>query len=967
MARIRVSWDPVTNARFYNIYRSTLPKGGAFVLIGSNLTDGTSFDDTNTAAFFSYYYKVSYTDIQSNESAFSSADAGFCQAWRDPPPDSLSVAAGGSRDSVVLTWASGSNTSAVVYTIYRSTSSNGPFLAVSNTAGTSAELNSVPSGQTIWFRVIAKDIAGNASLISDPVSFSIPPVTGVAPPPFLTATTGTGVTAVSLSWGISSDASFYRVYRSTSSNGAFNLLRDNEIRTAWSDNSAEEGKTYYYRLTAVSGSGRESLPSPLAAGWKALSTWTKTTLPTASDGTTPSGVHISWLEVDGAAGYAVYRAASSGGNYILQADDLDGTSWLDTNATAGVTYYYKIVCIRSSGERGPQGPYDAGFRAHTGGPPMPTGVAGGLGVLNKARVSWDDMGSSFTYRVYGADNWHGPWQEMYAGGSTTYTDWGLEYGRYYRVACRDSGRRIGPWSDPVEPCAWSTVSGPQGLTASKGIHQGQILLSWDAPYSATAIQLHRSDSPTGPFTRIGGNLDDSATTYTDSVQKGRRYYKIRAHNLLYTAAFGQVVMGYPSPYPVLPPPDNYRANNQNSGSEVRLTWSSVGNASGYIIYRSPSDSGMYGQLSGVIRGTEYTDSGLESNSTWFYKILSVNQAGVQGQLSHALNNITALDAPATVMASDGTQVNMVTILWTPVATADHYKIFRSQSRDGIYVNIGDPVPAGTTMFNDRVPLPGTGYYKVAAYDAAEVQGGFSASDAGSPRAIPVPNPPASMSASDGGSTNGVYLSWDIAADAAYYKVARSDREDGDYVFISPTVSNTTWADTGAGGVQYFYKIAAFNDQGLSGRLSSYDSGHRQLTDEEFLIVFDTTLARSHEKMTLMHRAGTGALGKEVKNGDISGQVAYNAHTSGLGAEIFFDYARYRDFYLVLNGRYTIRVNTSANGTMTGRIEISSPVYSGYVRYDLKITSGNAAGGYWYVSQNNAPETQIAWFPSPSSK
>lgn len=163
-------------------------------------------------------------------------------------------------------------------------------------------------------------------------------------------------------------------------------------------------------------------------------------------------------------------------------------------------------------------------------------------------------------------------------------------------------------------------------------------------------------------------------------------------------------------------------------------------------------------------------------------------------------------------------------------------------------------------------------------------------------------------------------------------------------------------------------MAAFNADGLSGLLSPADKGHKGLTDIDFLIAFDTTVASSHKKMTLMHKDGTSALGKEIKNGTISGQVLYDAAVAGLGANIVFTYANYRDDYLVLNGSYTVHASMDKSGTIDGTVTVSSPVYGGTVRYALVVTGGNASGGYWYVRQTGSPvETRIPWFPSPSSQ
>jgi predicted phage tail protein len=72
---------------------------------------------------------------------------------------------------------------------------------------------------------------------------------------------GTGTAPfVTLSWIAStSEVSGYNVYRSTSSSGTFakiNSVLDRD--TSYSDKSIEDGKTYYYKTTAVNSSGKES-------------------------------------------------------------------------------------------------------------------------------------------------------------------------------------------------------------------------------------------------------------------------------------------------------------------------------------------------------------------------------------------------------------------------------------------------------------------------------------------------------------------------------------------------------------------------------------------------------------------------------------------------------------------------------------------------------------------------------------
>ena len=53
---------------------------------------------------------------------------------------------------------------------------------------------------------------------------------------------------------------------------------------------------------------------------------------------------LTWSTVSGAAGYQVYRAASSGGTYTKIADTTAKT-YTDQTAKAGTTYYYKVKAV----------------------------------------------------------------------------------------------------------------------------------------------------------------------------------------------------------------------------------------------------------------------------------------------------------------------------------------------------------------------------------------------------------------------------------------------------------------------------------------------------------------------------------------------------------------------------------------------------------------------------------------------
>ena len=61
--------------------------------------------------------------------------------------------------------------------------------------------------------------------------------------------------------------------------------------------------------------------------------------------------HLYWNKVDGAAKYYIYRSTSKTGTYKYMYSTT-GTSYNNTSAVAGKTYYYKVVAVDANGNKG---------------------------------------------------------------------------------------------------------------------------------------------------------------------------------------------------------------------------------------------------------------------------------------------------------------------------------------------------------------------------------------------------------------------------------------------------------------------------------------------------------------------------------------------------------------------------------------------------------------------------------------
>ncbi|HOR63467.1 MAG TPA: hypothetical protein PKW18_02515, partial [Candidatus Sumerlaeota bacterium] len=173
-----------------------------------------------------------------------------------PPaaPTGLGATAG---DGVVnLDWADNTEPDLAGYNVYRATVSGGPYTKINSAllAGNNYADNSVANFTTYYYVVTAVDNAAspNESANSAQVSAQPKDTTPPAAPTGLSATAGNNT--VSLDWADNTepDLAGYNIYRATVSGGPYTKINGSLATVSnYSDNTAANGVTYYYVVTAV--------------------------------------------------------------------------------------------------------------------------------------------------------------------------------------------------------------------------------------------------------------------------------------------------------------------------------------------------------------------------------------------------------------------------------------------------------------------------------------------------------------------------------------------------------------------------------------------------------------------------------------------------------------------------------------------------------------------------------------------
>jgi predicted phage tail protein len=335
----------------YDVYRGG--SSGSETLVAT-LGNVTSYTDSGLSNGGTYYYQVTAVNsvgegARSNERSATPTTV--------PGAPTLNSAAPGSG-SVALAWsAPGSNGGAAVtgYDVYRGTAAGGETLLTTLGNVTSWTDSGVVSGATYYYKLSALNSVGEGSKSNEMNATPSAPATVPGAPTLNSATSGNG--SVTLGWSAPGSnggaaVSGYDVYRGGSS-GSETLVATLGNVTSWTDSGVVNGATYYYKLSALNSVGEGSKSNEMNATPISSATVPGApTLATAKGGN--NNVALTWrapTSNGGAAitGYRVYRGTTSGGETLV-ATLGNVTSWTDSGAVSGVTYYYKVTAVNSVGE-----------------------------------------------------------------------------------------------------------------------------------------------------------------------------------------------------------------------------------------------------------------------------------------------------------------------------------------------------------------------------------------------------------------------------------------------------------------------------------------------------------------------------------------------------------------------------------------------------------------------------------------
>jgi fibronectin type 3 domain-containing protein len=336
---------------------------------------------------------------------------------------------------VTLTWTASQG--ATGYSVKRATTDGGPYVQLAQLSAPTANGytdSSVANGTTYYYVVQTLTAAGS-SANSVQVS-ATPGAPGGLPgvPTNLTAIAGNGV--VTLAWTAVAGATGYNVKRSTTSGGPYAQLAA-PTSSGYTDTVVVNGVTYYYVVSTLTSAG-ESANSSEASATPSASV-ASPAAPTNLIATPGNAVvTLSWTASAGATVYNVKRATTSGGPYTqLAAPSSNG--YTDSSVSNGTTYYYVVSAANSNGESANSTEVSATPTAPNLPPAPPTNLTAAA-ADSQVSLSWTASTGATGYNVKRSGTSGGPYTQIAAPISTSYTDTALTNGTtyYYVVSATNS-------------------------------------------------------------------------------------------------------------------------------------------------------------------------------------------------------------------------------------------------------------------------------------------------------------------------------------------------------------------------------------------------------------------------------------------------------------------------------------------------------------------------------------------------
>jgi fibronectin type 3 domain-containing protein len=451
-------------------------------------------------------------------------------------------------------------------------------------------------------------------------------------------------------------------------------------------------------------------------------------------------VQITWNASSGATGYEIWRNTSDTTNSAGLLGTATSTTYDDTTATAGTTYYYWLKASNSYGTS-PFSSSDSGYRrASTPGQvafatssytvnenagSIALTVTRSLGSDGAASVNYSTQnGTASAGTDYTSASGTLSWSDGDSAGKTITVTIinrsGKQDNRAFTVGLSGaSGAALAsPYTATVTISdVWPST--PTGVIASDGTYMDNILIGWNSAASATSYKVWRGTDNNAQNASVLGTCTISYYLDTAATAGTIYYYWIQAVNEAGTSDLSAPDSGYCGSLPSdLAIPRDVNAGDGAYTDRIPITWQAVNGAMRYEIWRAVENNLSAATPIGKTAkaNTSYNDHFVSPGISYYYWVRASNAKGYGGYGSPD-SGWCRLSAPSGMNAGDGLHPYHINVAWSPVANTLWYEVWREEvpGANSVGGNLMNVAQTTDTYFNDYYTKAGVYYrYKVKA-------------------------------------------------------------------------------------------------------------------------------------------------------------------------------------------------------------------------------------------------------------
>ena len=217
---------------------------------------------------------------------------------------------------------------------------------------------------------------------------------------------------------------------------------------------------------------------------------------------------------------------------------------------------------------------------------------------------------------------------------------------------------------------------PANLTATDGTSPTQVDLAWEAAPDAVSYEVWRSSSDDSATAALLGTTPNLTFSDASGSAIQNLFYWVKSVTASATSGFSNSDNGFRS----MPLVMNVTASMDTHSDRIVVSWSGLGDAGSYDVYRSLTNDFGIASLLGNVVPVSFDDLTAVSGATYYYWVIGRNDYGT-GIQSAVASGTESLATPGALTASDGDFENRVAITWNVVTDADGYRIFRHTAND----------------------------------------------------------------------------------------------------------------------------------------------------------------------------------------------------------------------------------------------------------------------------------------------